>query len=387
MSSAETSPLILYVDDEAANRVVFESAFSDRFHIRSVSSAQAALDVLSEHVPAVVVSDQRMPGMSGTELLSLVRDRSPDSMRVILTAYSDPESMLEAINKGEVSRYLVKPWSKAEMVAVLNSSIETFQLKVQSRELSLQMYDAQRFSMIGLLSATLAHDMTSPLSAIVSNLERLAVHGNTLVGMQARLTSAGVSDWTEAERDAADELPVIAKEVRQSADYLTGLVQSVRAGARANKGDLADPRVVLEMAATLARGVATERGGKLLVAEPASNLPRVKLSTMELMQVLVNLLTNAAQALHRKLPERRVQTSAAEKDDGIEFVIADTGPGMTPEQVERAGRVRFTTKPDGQGTGLGLTICRQLVEQAGGKFTLKSELGNGTTVTFWLPKA
>jgi signal transduction histidine kinase len=387
VSSAETSPLILYVDDEAANRVVFESAFSDRFHIRSVSSAQAALDVLSEHVPAVVVSDQRMPGMSGTELLSLVRDRSPDSMRVILTAYSDPESMLEAINKGEVSRYLVKPWSKAEMVAVLNSSIETFQLKVQSRELSLQMYDAQRFSMIGLLSATLAHDMTSPLSAIVSNLERLAVHGNTLVGMQARLTSAGVSDWTEAERDAADELPVIAKEVRQSADYLTGLVQSVRAGARANKGDLADPRVVLEMAATLARGVATERGGKLLVAEPASNLPRVKLSTMELMQVLVNLLTNAAQALHRKLPERRVQTSAAEKDDGIEFVIADTGPGMTPEQVERAGRVRFTTKPDGQGTGLGLTICRQLVEQAGGKFTLKSELGNGTTVTFWLPKA
>jgi two-component system sensor histidine kinase FlrB len=129
--------------------------------------------------------------------------------------------------------------------------------------------------------------------------------------------------------------------------------------------------------------VASEKGGRLLVEETAA--PSVRLSSVELMQVLLNLLTNAAQALHPQLPERRIQLSAREAAGGVEFLVADTGPGMTAEQLARAGRERFTTKPEG--TGLGLSIVRRITQAAGGRFELESAPGQGTQARVWLPRA
>jgi signal transduction histidine kinase len=113
----------------------------------------------------------------------------------------------------------------------------------------------------------------------------------------------------------------------------------------------------------------------------------VRISSQQLMQVLLNLVTNAAQALDRTLIERLVQVEALDVPAGVQFSVRDTGQGMTPEQVAKAGRERFTTKAEGQGTGLGLTIVRRIVEGAGGELIYRSELGSGTTVTFTLPKA
>src|SRR5258708_20757570 len=100
---------LLYVDDEPDNIVVFESAFEDDFKIWSATSGQQALEVLEQTAIPVVVSDQRMPAMTGVELFSIMRGRYPHIQRIILTGYTDPEGMIDAINQGQGFHFAKKP--------------------------------------------------------------------------------------------------------------------------------------------------------------------------------------------------------------------------------------------------------------------------------------
>src|SRR5436190_1418499 len=113
-------PAILYVDDESANLVVFKKAFESDFLVKTCTSAQEALDILkSEHFP-LVISDQRMPGMTGIELCEKLVEVSPQSIRMILTAYTETQMLLDAINRGHVQDYIVKPWKKSDLKPVLD---------------------------------------------------------------------------------------------------------------------------------------------------------------------------------------------------------------------------------------------------------------------------
>src|SRR5262245_28140743 len=119
MADALTSPLVLYVDDEHANRVVFEQSLKSEFRIKTVEDAKSALEVLDHHEVAVLVSDIRMPEVDGLELLRRAKERHPNAIRMVITAYSDIDPILRAINEGLVARYIVKPWDREELIQIL----------------------------------------------------------------------------------------------------------------------------------------------------------------------------------------------------------------------------------------------------------------------------
>ena len=113
-ATTKPKPLILYVDDERGNRVVFEQSLSSEFALKIASDAKTALEILEQHEIALIVTDMRMPTMNGEELLRIVKERHPQVIRMVMTAYSDIEPILRAINEGLVARYIVKPWVRAE---------------------------------------------------------------------------------------------------------------------------------------------------------------------------------------------------------------------------------------------------------------------------------
>src|SRR5688572_13656076 len=119
----DTRPLVVYVDDEYPNRMIFEATFKSKFRIEIFETAAGALKRLDETPVAVLITDQRMPGMSGTELLKHAREKHPNTQRVILTAYEDPLPMLDALNGGLAARYLVKPWTREEVDSVVNGCL------------------------------------------------------------------------------------------------------------------------------------------------------------------------------------------------------------------------------------------------------------------------
>ena len=120
---------VLYVDDEPENLRVFELAFRRQFSILTAQSAEEGLRLLNENPVAVVLSDQRMPGVSGVEFLSRVRSLDPTTIRILVTAYGDAQILGEAINDGSIYRYVPKPWEPEDMRVTLCRAIERYALE------------------------------------------------------------------------------------------------------------------------------------------------------------------------------------------------------------------------------------------------------------------
>ncbi len=123
MPEASEKPVILVVDDEVEILKVLRKSLEDEYRILTASRAKDALNMLDDSID-VVISDQRMPEMTGSEFLRIVRERHPDIVRINMTGYSDMNALIESVNQGEIFRYISKPWD-------LQMLIETVQLAVK----------------------------------------------------------------------------------------------------------------------------------------------------------------------------------------------------------------------------------------------------------------
>lgn len=132
---------ILYIDDEPNNLIAFKAAFRRRFEILTAISTEAAKEYLDHPGLKVIVSDQRMPEQTGVEFFSQIKSTHPDPVRILLTGYSNLQAVVDAINQGEVYRYLTKPWKVDEMKSVLDQAIELYDLRKDNERL---MEDLQR---------------------------------------------------------------------------------------------------------------------------------------------------------------------------------------------------------------------------------------------------
>lgn len=115
-------PTVLFVDDDAGNRQAFQAAFRHNMRILLAASGKEALALLAQHTVHVVISDQRMPQTSGSELLALVKERHPHVRRMLVTAYADLEAVIDAVNNGGVTKYFAKPWVNVQLVKAVQEA-------------------------------------------------------------------------------------------------------------------------------------------------------------------------------------------------------------------------------------------------------------------------
>jgi signal transduction histidine kinase/DNA-binding response OmpR family regulator len=136
-SKRKAKPKILVVDDEPDNLDLLYRTFHRGYKVFRADSGQEALEILIQQPDvAVIISDQRMPRMSGTEFLSIAAEQYPDAIRILLTGYTDVEDLVEAINAGKVFKYVTKPWDALELTAIVQQAIETHNvLKARTEEL------------------------------------------------------------------------------------------------------------------------------------------------------------------------------------------------------------------------------------------------------------
>src|ERR1043165_3928463 len=166
---------ILYVDDEESNLKGFKSIYFTDYTIYTAISGKEALEILSNHEVHIIITDQKMPGMTGVEFLHNTMSKYPDPIRIILTGYSDIEVLMKAINECGIFRYLTKPWNEQEMNMTINQALDTYNLRKENSELIKKLTDAnatleekvlERTKKIENLISTVAHDLRSPLNQI-----------------------------------------------------------------------------------------------------------------------------------------------------------------------------------------------------------------------------
>ena len=386
------TPLVLYVDDERGNRVVFEQSLHADFNVKTAADAQEALEILEAQEVAVIVTDMRMPTMSGEELLRIAKERWPQAIRMVVTAYSDIDPILRAINEGLVARYIIKPWVRAELSQVLRWATEFWLLARNSHEIHRRLLETERLATLGSVSSMLVHDLKQPLMSLAVNVELLKELADLAPLLRSSLGDVNTpGTHAKGKRRAVemlDELPQMTDDIKTSIEHLNELITSLR-GFNQERRDLTsiatDPLPILRHAMSVCQELTVKAQAQIAYDGPRE-LPRVRMPATELTQVLINLVANGAQAVAaRGEPHGRVSIKATEVTGMLVLEVRDSGIGMPPDVLKRVGTPFFTTRE--QGTGLGVAQCQRLVGTAGGRMSIASEVGHGTTVTISLPVA
>ncbi|MBB6111154.1 response regulator [Mucilaginibacter lappiensis] len=130
---------VLYVDDEINNLNSFKAAFRRDFNIYTASSAVEGRRILDGNEIGVIITDQRMPVTTGIEFLESVLQTNPDTIRILLTGFSDINAVIDAINRGQVYKYLVKPWQNDELRIHIQNAIEIYNLRKENKELTYKL--------------------------------------------------------------------------------------------------------------------------------------------------------------------------------------------------------------------------------------------------------
>jgi signal transduction histidine kinase len=367
---------ILYVDDEDANRVVMKHNLGRDFTILMASSAEEALEILSRETVAVLLTDHRMPRMTGVDLAEVVLKRFPEVVRVIITAYSDLETTVDAINRAHVNRFIKKPWTREELVAVMHESLLSYHNARRVRALEQRMIELDRITTLGILAGAVAHDLRQPLSYIVPNLDVIV---GDLDWLSHQALPPPVMRRLQTIRGAVDDLTT-------GVTYLKSISTSLLKSIHTHKGEQAS----LDLGLTVQNALTLTRNSLVHAAILTVSLPEEPVLVMgaegRVIQVVVNLLLNAIQALGPGPAYRNsVEVTLKATGEAALFRVKDSGCGIAPEHLEKLFVPFFTTKGSA-GNGLGLVICKQIAEEMGGKITVESTVGVGTCFTVELPR-
>jgi response regulator RpfG family c-di-GMP phosphodiesterase len=127
---------VLYVDDEENNLFSFKATFRIKYNVLTAISGDEALKLLAEKPVHIIVTDQRMPEMTGVEFLENVLKSYPDPMRILLTGYADMNAVIDAVNKGKIFHYLTKPWNEAELDATIQKAYQKYLEKLEMQDMN-----------------------------------------------------------------------------------------------------------------------------------------------------------------------------------------------------------------------------------------------------------
>ncbi|MDD5564346.1 MAG: hybrid sensor histidine kinase/response regulator [Thermoanaerobaculaceae bacterium] len=371
---------ILYVDDDESNLTVLEAACAPEFTVLTASSAEAAMEILRRQEVAVLLVDQRMPGMSGVEFFEATREDFPDTVRLLITAYSDLTDAVNAINRGQVRGYIRKPWEPEELKATLRGAIEIHETRHKVHELEQRLLDVERVYALGVAAAGVAHELRTPLQTLTTSLELAGLRIANLVAALERETPQK-EEQVAAGRSAADRIGAARHAVAQMAEITSGIELSNRRREDETSSDLKD---VLKLSLRAVRAEVAKRAQIQVEIEPG---PPVEGSPNKLGQVVMNLLINALQALpDRPRGENLVMVRLRRSGGCMRIEIEDNGTGIQKDVIDRIFDPFFTTKRRG-GTGLGLAISKQIVEELHGRIGVESEPGRWTRFTVELPFA
>jgi DNA-binding NtrC family response regulator len=191
-ASATPPPLrrpILVVDDEPEMLFSVRNLLRREFDVHTASSGAEGIKILQEHVIHLVMTDQRMPEMTGVELLQRVKNEHPGAMRLIFTGYADIKAVIDAINQGNVFRFVTKPWEPEDLLAALHEAGARYDLIARRNQLLKEMR-AYEASCIGFKDDLLTGKLGTLVPDGVSEAERLVQQGRELLGRLDRTLTA-----------------------------------------------------------------------------------------------------------------------------------------------------------------------------------------------------
>jgi signal transduction histidine kinase len=382
---------LLIVDDEVDVLESLRHQFHRTYRVLTASTGAQAVSLLNEHQVQLILSDQRMPGMSGDAFLSQARRIQPDAIRMLFTGYADIQAVINAVNEGHIFRYILKPWDTVELEGIIHQAAEQFELLAERKRLIAQLQAANS-------QLLRANDELARAGQLKTAFIEVASHEfNTPITLVLGLTEL----LKLANPDRADDEREILRQITTSGRQLSRLVTNMLTLLRADdfrrtlKRTPVDLNGLLQGVVDQVRPFMVARHLHLRI-DVAPNLGSFEIDADKISTVLVNLLTNAI----KFTPDNGQIELAADLDegeDGARIMVEDRGVGLEPQALEHLFQPFFTQFDPSRhssgdfgfckrGLGLGLSISKQFVEMHGGRIVAESVEGGGTRVIVRFPR-
>jgi signal transduction histidine kinase len=362
-----TKRILVVEDDLAVQEGITDILEVAGYEVLAVSNGQEALVMLQKQRPDLIVSDIMMPHMDGYDFYEAVHGE-PEWVTIpfiFLTAKGEKEDVRLGKQLG-ADDYLVKPFDREALLIAVEAKLKRLE-EVQRpaldrvEQLEEQLTRSERLALLGELAAEFAHEIKSPLSVIT---------------MQAALIQRQLG---AGDREVAEDMARIIKQGKRIGEMAQNLLEYSRRAPLAREA--VDIHEVIEETLTFTSYLITRRGISV-ERDFDHSLPLIYVDPGQIEQVFLNLIVNATQATPY---EGKLTVSTRWVDDEMHISFADTGCGIPVENLDKIFEPYFTTKPPGEGTGLGLYVCRNILAKHEGTIEVDSEVDVGTTFTIKLP--
>jgi len=401
-----TQQAIIIVDDEMivlkSLKIELKQEFGDKFLIEVAENGEEALEILAElqedriECP-VVISDYIMPGLKGDQLLKKVYEHSPKTKNIMLTGQADLQAVKNVVNEAGLYRFITKPWDHKDLMLTVREAVKSFQqqrkIEEQNAELLILNKDLEKKvrertqelqekteeviqqhkeleranNSKDKLFSVIAHDLRGPIGNL-GNIMELILDGNL------------------SNEETLEFLEMLREDTKNAYNLLENLLDWSRTqlGRIKKKPELIDLTKIINSNVSLLRGIAKAKNVQLasgITDELAAFADENMVKT-----VVRNLISNAI----KFTPENGMVYIFAEKGNAfVEVSVKDSGIGIPPENLPRIFDdeyfATFGTNRE-KGTGIGLQLCRDFVDQNGGKIAVESEVGQGSRFYFTLPQ-
>ncbi|MFB2975190.1 response regulator [Microseira sp. BLCC-F43] len=418
---------ILIVDDNPNNiRVLFEFLHQSGFKVSVVKSGEAAIEKIALIQPDLILLDVMMPGIDGFETCRRLKadPKAKDIPVIFMTALADTEHKVKGLQIGAVD-YITKPFHFSEVLArvnvhlalrnarvqLINEVAERKQIQKQLQQTLKELKKAQtqliqneKMSSLGQLVAGVAHEINNPVNFIYGNITHAEEYIQDLLRLLQRYQQyyPNPVSQVQAELEAIDidflleDLPKILDSMKLGTDRIRQIVQSLRIFSRTDEAEIKSVDIHEGIDSTLMilshRLKAFSNRPNIEIIKKYGNLPLVECYPGQLNQVFMNILNNAIDALEEAIDMQKISTpSIAIRTEVVEsksiaISITDNGMGMAEDIKQKIFDPFFTTKPVGKGTGMGLSICYQIItEKHGGTLSCASQPGQGTELAIAIP--
>jgi signal transduction histidine kinase len=360
MSFEEKKIKVLYIDDEINNLLAFQASFRRRYKIFIASSAAEGINILTdENDINIIICDQRMPGTTGVEFFQVVLKSFPAPVRILLTGYTDIQAIIDAVNKGEIFRYIKKPWDELELQNAIQNAYEIY---ITRRQLNKKIAELERANNeLNHFVYSTSHDLRSPLASMMGILN--------LARMENSVT------------DPNNYLGMIGTCVNKMDTFIQKIMEFYKSIRVDDEVAEVDFKEILSESIQICKLQNPSVKFSVSVDQPVKFIN----DGFRISVIIDNLISNAVK--YQKLSGDKPEVKVFVKTDNYKALIEieDNGIGIVEEHLNNIFKMFFRSSTHAYGAGIGLYIVKEALSRIGGDISVSSTYNVGTIFRIIIP--
>ncbi len=353
---------ILYVDDEENNLASFRAFFRKEYEVYTAIGASEALRIIDSITVNIIISDQKMPNTSGIEFLERTIEKFPDCIRLLITGQSDIDIVIQAINRGQVTKYIPKPWDWDKLALAIENCADLYNSRMEIKEKNFLLQKTN--DELNRFIYSISHDLRSPLMSILGVVQLAKMNDST-------------------KEDCVQYLHLIETSVVKLDDYIKSSIEyykNIRAEETLENidfnwliKDIIDSQKHQDQTIEFQTEIENE-------AAFIGDAFRIRI-------VISNLISNAIKYQNPAVEYHYVKIKIIVTNKSAQITISDNGVGILQRHIENIFKLFFRTQntKHKEGTGIGLYIVKEALSKLSGTINVHSTPNVGTSFEISIP--